>query len=58
MRRKRQQREEVRKLLAAVRTELAAQKHHELAGRQSGDWRPVVHLNEIIQRAQTDARHG
>jgi len=57
MRRKRQQREEVRRLLAAVRSELAAQKHHETAGRYATQQRPVVHLSDIIQRAQSSTRH-
>jgi hypothetical protein len=46
---KRTQREEVRRILAAVRAELAAQKQYDL---EPGRKRPVVHLDEIIQRAR------
>lgn len=55
MRRKRTQREEVRKILAAVRAELAAQKHY---GLEPTAKRPVVHLNDVITRARASVRHG
>ena len=52
-RNKRVQREEVRRILAAVRAELAAQKQYGLGSEAK---RPVVHLNEIIQRARSTLR--
>jgi hypothetical protein len=50
--RKRKQREEVRRILAAVRAELAAQRQYELEGRS----RRVVHLDELIKRARSTVR--
>ncbi len=47
-RKKRQQREEVRRILAAMRQELAAQK---IAYKNLDDW-PVTRLNELIISAR------
>jgi ABC-type uncharacterized transport system ATPase subunit len=48
-RRKRAQREEVRKILATMRLELAAQR---LAQEKSAQNKTVLHLNELFTRSQ------
>lgn len=49
-RKNRTQRQEVRKILAAMRHELH---EYRLRYEDLPDNRPVIHLNEVIQRART-----
>jgi hypothetical protein len=52
-RRKRKQREEVRKILHTMRLELAAQR---LAQEQTSHKGQILHFNEFLSRAQMIAR--
>ncbi len=52
-RKKRHQREEVRKILESMRLELAAQRLSQEQSRQSS---PMLRLNEVVSRARSTLR--